>query len=503
MTPTSAALSARNLVEDSTILSATSEAALFRKESLVNPLRSVRWRSTAATKQQIVGQFDAASAPTVLALVDSNLQTPASDLAAALAQAQVWLKADAEGLSDGAAVSGWTNRGSLGGLVAFSQATGSKQPSFQTNEIDSNKPVVRFDGGDVLGLGADLSFGTSHVIVLVVNVTTDTGEAVIVGSGSSYVSLNPGGYIYYYASGTGVTLGSSPAAAAFYVVTIVRSGLTVTCYVNGTQNASPATMGANATFNLRYVGSNTATPSATLTGDIAEVFLATSLTEAQRRAVEDYLYAKYNRGGTNLGSVMLELASDSAFTSSPLRWVFQSYAQTARGVMRWYLDDPALNTPALSARSFWRLTIPASASLDTDGDGVADTYYELGVPWLGTYVELPIDFGMSIEATDRSLVVVSDAGARVADILPTFHTIEAEATAMEEASTYALLALLDEAGVTRHCLLDVWAPTTDATKRAMGCYYGHLGGDNDTAVKLTRSFVGRDDVAISFVEARA
>jgi len=54
------------------------------------------------------------------------------------------------GMSDLDAISSWTNTGTSG--LAFTQATGSLQPTWRTNVI-SGQPVVRFDSGDMLFSG--------------------------------------------------------------------------------------------------------------------------------------------------------------------------------------------------------------------------------------------------------------------------------------------------------------------------------------------------------------
>ena len=63
-----------------------------------------------------------------------------------IAGIKLWLKADALALSDGDPVATWTDSSGLGNNAT--QATSGSRPTFQTNEINSTLPVVRFDGSD-------------------------------------------------------------------------------------------------------------------------------------------------------------------------------------------------------------------------------------------------------------------------------------------------------------------------------------------------------------------
>lgn len=59
---------------------------------------------------------------------------------------KLWLKADVLVLSDGDPVATWPDSSGLGNDAT--QATSGNRPTFQTNEINTSLPVVRFDGGD-------------------------------------------------------------------------------------------------------------------------------------------------------------------------------------------------------------------------------------------------------------------------------------------------------------------------------------------------------------------
>lgn len=522
--PDHTTLALRNEVTDvagSTILSVTSEAALFRKSNLLSPLRSRRWRSTSNAQQQIVGQFASAIVPRQTALIDSNLDTPAGDIESALAALTVWLRAYDIAQSDNTAVAAWTSVGS--NTAAFAQGTGLNQPTYQTAEID-NKPIVRFDGNDYLDFSAGVALGTTHTIAFVVKLSSILVSHRIMGGTSARVGWATGNTLtYHHDGGVGASVSWTPSSGRWYCIRIVRSGTSVSFYVDGVQQGTTQTLAANTAFTLRYVAQSIDSTDR-FNGDLAEVMIATSSSfesSGYGLALQDFLYARYLGAATSSGlttmalsSLLVEFHTSSSFGASGTRWALQSYGQTGRRVLKWYTREPDSVVPAATAAlratpdaildlffqtSFWRLTLPASGVLDSDGDGVIDTYHELGVPWFGNYTELPIDFGLSIEVVDPSGVSQSDAGARFVDRLPTFHEITLDASANEEAVSYALLDEIDAAGSSRLCLLDVWAPRTDAALRAMGCYYGNL----DKGTKLQRRIVGRDDLSITFVEARA
>lgn len=522
--PDHTTLALRNEVTDvagSTILSATSEAALFRKSNLLSPLRSRRWRSTSNAQQQVVGQFASAIVPRQTALIDSNLDTPAGNIEDAQAALLIWLRAYDIAQSDNTAVAAWTSVGS--NTVAFSQGTGANQPTYQTGEID-NKPIVRFDGSNDLFDNSPntVALGTVHTILVVVKLTTvGATTSQFIGGPTEYLRYSSNTLVYANSAGNLASVSWTPTVSEWHCIRVVRNGTSVSFYVDGTQVGTTQTLSTNATFTLRYIGLST---TATIHGDVAEIMISTSSTfesSGYGLALQDFLYARY-AGSTAatglttmaLSSLLVEFHTSTAFGASGTRWALQSYGQTARRVLKWYTREPDSVVPAATAAlrndpdsvfdpffatSFWRLTFPAGGVLDSDGDGVIDTYHELGVPWFGNYTELPVDFGLSIEVVDPSGVSQSDAGARFVDRLPTFHEIALDASANEEAVSYALLDEIDAAGSSRLCLLDVWAPRSDAALRAMGCYYGHL----DKGTKLQRKIVGRDDLSLTFVEARA
>lgn len=528
--PSYATLATRNEVTDvdgATILSVTSEAPLYRKENLLDPRRSRRWRSSSNTQQQITGQFASAITPRQVALIGSNLDTNAGDVEDALEALNVWLRAYDIAQADNTSIAAWANAGTSGGT--FTQGTAGNKPTYQTGEID-NKPVVRFDGTDDLlqHSASGINLGTQHTIISVVKFTSvGATQNRWIGSTNEHVKVQSNVLYYYDNSLNSASVSWTPNANQWYCVRIVRNGTSVSFYVDGVQVGTTQTLAGNASFTLFVVGVGS---TATMHGDIAEIMASTSSTfesSGYGLALQDFLYARYlgSTAATGLttmalSSLLVEFHSTSAFGSLGTRWALQSYTQTGRRVQCWYTRAPDSFVPAATAAnranpdpildivfgtSFWRLTLPTAQVLDSDGDGTVDTYHELGNVWIGNYTELPIDFDFDIQVQDPSLATMSDAGARFVDRLRTFHEVSVKSSSNLESVSYPLLSALDDAGTSRHVLLDVWAPqqASAALARRMGCYYGFLGGGRGNTAKLIRRLAGRDDVAFTFTEARA
>ncbi len=217
--------------------------------------------------------------------------------------------------------------------------------------------------------------------------------------------------------------------------------------------------------------------------------------------------------GSNLASgkaVTWELADDQGMTTNKQTWNLTTYAQdwtpktrTGRAILKWYPGTPDSGGSA-AARSFFRLTIAANATIDSDGDGVADPYIHLGVLFLGSYFRLPINLGLEREPDDPSGGSVSDGGAEFPDRRPTRLRLSSEAPLLNDASSVALLSAVQDAGTTRHCLLDQWPWATDPAKKAESAVYGQLGRSmGDSPGKFTRFVQMFDRFSHDFREARA
>lgn len=101
-----------------------------------------------------------------------------------------------QGLADAAAVTSWKDHKAG---ITFSQATSTKQPTFQTNELNA-APIVRFDGGDILDSLASSAILDDTTGGLFAVVKSDTaadssliGAARASGSSAYYFRISPRG----------------------------------------------------------------------------------------------------------------------------------------------------------------------------------------------------------------------------------------------------------------------------------------------------------------------
>lgn len=208
-------------------------------------------------------------------------------------------------------------------------------------------------------------------------------------------------------------------------------------------------------------------------------------------------------------AITLEMSDESTVSSGGTgyaKWNLTSYAQSRRKVMRFYLGAPdTVGANGSASRSFVKITLAANGTGDSDLDGVNDAYHELGLPFIcaaADVVGFLLDLGLSRKVIDPSIVAETDSGARYVDPKPTYHQVEMDTSYMPEASSKALMALVDEVGVKRHVLADIWAPRSDTTLISQGAYYGNLS-DSDDVISFEASLNGYDDTGFRFIEARA
>lgn len=223
----------------------------------------------------------------------------------------LWLKADSLGLSDGTAVSSWTD--SSGNGRNAGQATGTKQPLCKTG-IVNGLPVVRFDATDCLTTSAIDFTGTSGLTVFAVTANIPSGtDRVIVESSASF-SANAGSFILYRDTsnkvqvdhrgnvGNGFCVGTTNITSTATVLTgwydfTQAVNAENQLYVNGTAEGTKSG-GANNTGafgnHVLNIGARNDGALIPLNGDIAEIILYNSvLSNASRQLVERYLGAKY------------------------------------------------------------------------------------------------------------------------------------------------------------------------------------------------------------------
>jgi len=220
-----------------------------------------------------------------------------------------FLRADTLAVTDGTAVS--TIADTSGG-VAWTQATGTKQPLFKTN-IFGSKPALRFDGvDDMLARTAGAAYNFSTVFILfrvLVAITTSTASKSIMGwngpaGGESFgidFGNNTGGLTnelvtvqYIQANRSAYTLAASTFATATTHMLGTRwdSGTTrYLIYRDGSANVQNAFTGtpSQANSTITSVG---ASPNAewAINADIGVCLVyATVLTDAQKAAVHSWM----------------------------------------------------------------------------------------------------------------------------------------------------------------------------------------------------------------------
>lgn len=244
---------------------------------------------------QVLGSFTAANNTTTTPDTISGLK--------------LWLKADSLGLSDGTAVSSWTDSSGTGNTAT--QATGANQPLYKTSIING-QPVVRFDGNnDFMNTGTTgFPSGNSDLTMITVFKATASGGVVYAygantNSTTPHISASSSTQINISTFGSNdlVTLPvsylSQPTIATFKYTSsdgILRG------YIRSPQvAASDSGIGAqNFSVAGGTVGAFVGGPNTFLNGDVAEVIVYNSaLSDANRNIVESYLATKYNLANAN------------------------------------------------------------------------------------------------------------------------------------------------------------------------------------------------------------
>lgn len=240
----------------------------------------------------------ATSSPTVRAASP----TPTGVVTPVTAGRILWLDASAlGGLSDGAAVTTWTDRS--GTARHATQSTLSLRPTYRSAGING-RPSLRFDGiDDHLRIGtALLSGSTPRTVVFVIRPTAVGNRGVIdLGDGRA----NGAAFMVTPEYGVRVMGGNrlfqqaASGAAEIGVVTLAgATTATIAAHVNGVALAvgSTGSMAIN-TAGLASIGTFTAIPTNkhNFAGDIAEILVYNRvLSAAEIDTMERYLSAKYS-----------------------------------------------------------------------------------------------------------------------------------------------------------------------------------------------------------------
>ncbi len=226
------------------------------------------------------------------------LWTP-SDLGTGILTA--WYKADSIKLADGSSVSSWSDSSGNGHDAA--QATSSRQPTLQANELHGRK-VVRFDGSnDIVSDGdiADLDVGTGDIwLACVFKSTDDSGAQNFFEKGATSFGLrclSNGVLQFTLGATTNTPLQSAGnwSRTEFVLATASRVSANANGFVNGSASTTTnqTNTGSISNSDVFDIGAR-AVGAGTLTGDIAEILVGgATLTDADRQKVEGYLAHKY------------------------------------------------------------------------------------------------------------------------------------------------------------------------------------------------------------------
>ena len=213
-----------------------------------------------------------------------------------------WYKADSLSLSDGSGVVVWTDSSGNGHDVT--QLSSGRQPTFETNELNS-KPVLRFDGSnDILSDGdiAALDVGTGDIWMAAVFKSTDNSAAQNYfekGATSFGLRTTSAGVLQMVlGSTTNIPTQSSGnwSRTAFVIVTASRVSSTCNGFVNGTASTTTGTTNSTSISNSDVfdIGSR-GVGAGPMVGDMAEVLVGgATLDTNERQKIEGYLAHKYD-----------------------------------------------------------------------------------------------------------------------------------------------------------------------------------------------------------------
>ena len=224
---------------------------------------------------------------------------------------QLWLRADDLSLSDGAAVSTWSDV-SGNSLTASSSGVSAEEPTFNTNVINGF-PSISFDGGDFLNLGnvAGLSLtpGTdSWTFFIVYNVAGATPQGTFFSKATQAtrqyqytIDDNAGTSRFTTFIGGNATVGSVVATNAWFVSSSTNNTTQKDSWTNEGSNFAAAGIGTatEATTDV-LIGARRGAGPATgtgflLTGSITEIAMFdVEVNAAQRIITTNYLAAKYD-----------------------------------------------------------------------------------------------------------------------------------------------------------------------------------------------------------------
>lgn len=211
---------------------------------------------------------------------------------------QVWYKADTLVLANGAAVPSWSD--SSGNNNTATQADATRQPTYQTNQTpNGTKPIVRAaaggDNDDRMDLTSGVALTGDFTVFWCWKVTDLSANRAYCGNTATGTQIaQQTTTTMRVRDDASTTLTITHAAintTSFYRVVLVRSGNTVTRYVNGSSDGSGVLSTSTATINRIFIQSNTVSP---MQGDCAEFGIYNvALNAGQIAQLDSYLNARF------------------------------------------------------------------------------------------------------------------------------------------------------------------------------------------------------------------
>jgi hypothetical protein len=392
-----------------------------------------------------------------------------------------WWKADSLALSNGAAVTSWTDSSGNGQTLA--QATGALQPTYVTNVVGGN-PVVRFDGTRYLD--ATITTRTQPNTWFVVLRPSTTAAMANVTSGGEEILVDAGGLVEVWGGASSVS-NITATAGSWLAVGVQINGASSAIWSDNTAGTI-GSLGTDPTGTALRVGNHTSL-SRFFTGDIAEIILYNQVLSATDRAsVFSYLHAKYLSGSaftttvddttgvTDAGQIrtLTATGTDTAgLTDSASSSLTSGFTRT--------VDDPAGLTDTATGVSAFARTQDDTAGL-TDSRALAQAATVTDTAGL-TDPATP-EVGRTITDT----VGLTDAASSAAGFARTVD----DSAGLTDSNTPVLTpagplarTVDDPAGLVDTRALDVTATATDST------------GVTDAGVAQGRTAAGTDDAGLT------
>jgi Big-like domain-containing protein/concanavalin A-like lectin/glucanase superfamily protein len=226
-----------------------------------------------------------------------------------LAGLELWLAADAiVGPADADPVTTWEDESGNGRDAT--QETAGEKPTYRTGVLNG-KPVVRFDGGDLLEITPFFTGFTAGTIFTVVKIVADPTAGTIDGHPINIFGSDLEHSFYPISGGVDVydTFGTTarkqlgdltPSLAAWRIYNAISAANDWRAYLDGTLVFSTVTNtvgwndGAVLPVLIGASRRSVAEGARTLDGDIAEIIMySRALSDTERQQVEDYLMDKY------------------------------------------------------------------------------------------------------------------------------------------------------------------------------------------------------------------